>query len=295
MQLVVLGALLVLAPRADAGCGCDKPPPPIAAIRPFVTWSGGTVTLFDTRLEPGKTYRVFFDSIIDRWEGWSSGVAELQPDLADGRVRAQMRVVVPRLGFGPQRVQVWDGDALLYELDPSQLTVTWTPIPLHDFMDSISTDQYRAGVGMDGTVYIAVDVSQVAGATSFRGAAIGFPLDFTSDGVSMYNDQGFLMQNLPEAEEGVLFDIAPRKRLTSATFSYWRHQFYTYNEEHRALEDRQLDPTANWHADGTYHVDHDLIVIAIRGTLTNGTMPKPGGTPEFKLQIDSTPAETVAQ
>lgn len=292
VQFALVGALLLVAARADAGCGCDKPPPPIAAIRPFVTWSGGTVTLFDGRLVPGTSYRVFFDSVVDRWEGWTDGVAELQRDLADGRMRAQLKVVVPQLGLGPQRVQVWNGDVLLYELDPSLLTITGTPIPLSDIQQTIAPDQYRGGVGTDGTVYIALDLSGVVNATSFRGAAVGYPLDFGSGDITMYNDQGFLMQNLPEAQEGVLFDITPRKRLTSATLSYWRHEFQTYNDQHRELQDRQLDASGNWHADGSYHVDHDLIVVAIHGTM-NGKTPKPGKTPGFKLQIDSTPAAAV--
>jgi len=293
LALVAGGALLLSPPPSDAGCGCDKPPPPIAAVRPFVTWEGGTITLFDARLVPGTAYRVHFDSTEDRWEGWTDGVGTLAPDLADGQLRPQLRVVVPRLGYGPQRVRVWQGDALLYELPPSELTYTAPPIPLVDTVGELSADEYRAGVGTDGTVYIAVDVSDVVGATSFKGQAVGYPLEFTHHDVTMYNAQGFLMQDLPEAEEGVLFDITPRKRLTSAALHYWRHQFATYNAEHRDRVDRQLDPTGTWHADGSYHVDHDRIVVAIRGTL-NGNTPRPGGTPEFRLSVESTPADAVA-
>jgi hypothetical protein len=266
----------------------------MAAIRPFVTWTGGAVTLFDARLVPGMSYRVHFDSVIDRWEGWADGVAAVHPDLADGQPRPQLRVVTPRLGYGPQRVSVWQGATMLYELDPSQLTLTSEPIPLQDTARELSNDRYRAGVGTDGTVYIAVDVSAVADATSFRGSAVGLPLSFTHHDITMYNAQGFLMQSLPEAEEGVLFDITPRKRMTSSALHYWRHQFRTYNAEHRDLQDRQLDPTGNWHADGSYHVDHDRIVIAIRGTMPNGNAPQPGGTAEFRLEVASTPAAAVA-
>jgi hypothetical protein len=293
LQVAACAAVLLVASNADAGCGCDKPPPPLAAIRPFVTWSGGTVTLFDARLVPGTAYRVGFDSVTDRWQGWADGVAEMQPDLADGQLRAQLRVVVPRLGYGPQRVRVSQGSVMLYELDPSQLTVTAPPIALRDTAEASSTDQYRAGVGTDGTVYIAVDVTNVADATSFRGAAVGFPLSFTHHDITMYNAQGFLMQSLPEAQEGVLFEVTARKRQTSSSFSYWRHEFQTYNAEHRSRQDRQLDATGNWHADGSYHVDHDHIVIAIHGTMPNGQAPQPGGTPEFRLSVESTPAPIV--
>jgi len=53
---------------------------------------------------------------------------------------------------------------------------------------------------------------------------------------------------------------------------------------------RNTDNEPNWHADGTRHVNHDLIVVAIRGKLADGTTPVPGATPPFELVVTSTPA-----
>lgn len=53
---------------------------------------------------------------------------------------------------------------------------------------------------------------------------------------------------------------------------------------------RNTDNEPNWHADGTRHVNHDLIVVAIRSKLADGTTPVPGATPPFQLVITSTPA-----
>ena len=50
-------ALLALgAPPADAGCGCSKPPPPRAAVRPFVGNADQKIVLFSDLLSPGAAY-----------------------------------------------------------------------------------------------------------------------------------------------------------------------------------------------------------------------------------------------
>src|SRR5262249_41626929 len=45
-------------PPAIAGCGCDKPAPPRATIRPFVAAPSQSITLFNSSLEDGATYDV---------------------------------------------------------------------------------------------------------------------------------------------------------------------------------------------------------------------------------------------
>ena len=88
----------------------------------------------------------------------------------------------------------------------TQLTITAAPIQLHDFSETAAWAEYRAGVGSDGTMYIPVDVSQVSDATTFTGAANGFPLSFTPQSVVMYNMQGFMMQLMDPTVPG-LFQI----------------------------------------------------------------------------------------
>src|SRR5205823_3919687 len=109
-----------------------------------------------------------------------------------------------------------------------------------------------------------VDVTGVSAATTFTGLALGFPLAFGSSNVAMYNDQGFLMQLLDPNVPG-LFQIAAGDALTSTALTYWRHEFETYKQAHRQLDAFNTDDDPNWHADGTPHVNHNLIVVAIRG------------------------------
>jgi len=283
----VIAALgLAAATAAEAGCGCQKPPPPRAAVRPFVGHVDQMITLFDDRLAPGQRYDVRFVSTVDGSSDSSRGKALPKRDFADGQVRTQLRVSVGDVSFGPCTIIVSSNGTELYRLGDDQFTVTAPPIALHDFSENLVRDNYRAGVGADGTVYIPVDVNEVSQATTFVGMADGFPLHFEAQSVAMYNEQGFLMQLLDPTVPG-LFQIDGGVGTASDMLSYWRHEFVTYKAEHRKVDARRTDSDPDWHADGSYHVDHNHIVVAISGTLADGSRPAPGSTPPFKLVVSS--------
>ena len=292
---VVLAAAAIALTRpvpATAGCGCAKPPPARAAIRPFVGYVDQTATLFDERLVPGETYDVQFLSTVDGGTDWSRGKAQSRRDLADGEMRSQLRVRVGDVALGPCRVSVWRGGRELYALGDDEFTVTSGPVALHDFKEAVTRDSYQAGVGKDGTVYLAVDVGRVSDATTFTGAADGFPLHFGATSVAIYNEQGFLMQLLDPSAPG-LFRIRSGATMGSDALDYWRHEFRSYKEEHRKVDARRTDGDADWHVDGSYHVDHDHLVVAIAGTLAGGSRPTPGATPPFRLVVTSTPSPAL--
>jgi hypothetical protein len=47
-----------------------------------------------------------------------------------------------------------------------------------------------------------------------------------------------------------------------------------------------VDPTdGNWHLDGTRHVDHDHLILAISGKVNGLAAPAPGATPVFNLMV----------
>jgi hypothetical protein len=119
--------------------------------------------------------------------------------------------------------------------------------------------------------------------------AEGFRLAYGPGNVAMYNDQGFLMQLLDPTAVQSLFQIVPGDLTTSDVLAYWRHEFETYKAAHRRNDNLDTDDDPDWHADGTYHVDHDHIVVAIRG-MVDGLTPTPGSTPEFELAVVSTPS-----
>jgi len=240
--LTILGlALAALQPTgAEAGCGCDKPPPPRAVIRPFVAHVDQMLTVFDDRVVPGAHYDVLFES-TDGSADWSRGKGVALRDFADGQVRPQVKVRVGDVGMGPCRVTVYQQGAPLLQVGGDQFTVAGRPVVLHDFRQNLVLSTYRAGVGSDGTVYI---------------------------------------------------QITAGSGLTSSTFGYWRHEFRTYKAAHRQIDAWSPDDSdPNWHANGTYHVDHDHLVIAIRGTLPDGSTPAPGVTAPFRLVIGSVGGE----
>jgi len=275
---------LLLAPAAQAGCGCDKPAPPRAALRPFVASASQTVTLFDEALETGTTYDVAFESRAGDVQ-WVRGTVTREPDIADGQPRNHLRVTLPDLSLGPCAVAVWRDGARRFQVAADDFTVAAQPIALHDVTETVDRE-YRAAVGADGTVYIPVDVSAVSDATRFSGTALGMPLQYQASNVAMYNDQGYLMQLL-DPKSPKLFDLRGGDFDQSTSLSYWRHEFATYKADEAGTAHARHDAAGEWHADGTRHVDHDHIVVALRGTLEDGSTPAPGATPPFDLVIAS--------
>ena len=290
LTTVAAVGVLALARPADAGCGCDKPPPPRAAIRPFVAHENQTVDLFDPVLVAGEKYDVLFRGADGSFD-WSLGRAEMARDFADGAERPQLRVTLGRVSLGPCAVSVFHGDTEILALPDDQFTVAGRPVALHDMQETITRAAYRAAVARDGTVFIPLDVSGVTDATSFVGQAIGFPLLFGAESIMIYNEQGFLMQLLDPTKAG-LFSIEVGAASDSTVLDYWRHEFRTYKQQHRQVDGlRTTGSVPDWHADGSYHVDHDHLVIAVRGTFADGSFPAAGATPPFTLSLRSVPAE----
>jgi hypothetical protein len=290
LTVAALAGLLAMQSPAEAGCGCDKPAPARAAVRPFVGHLGERITLFSSKFVEGETYKVEFASVDAGVSDWSAGKARLKRDLADAEPRVQLTVAVPDVPFGPVRITAVNRAGVVMQLPDSAFTVTADPIPLHDFAESITRPGFQAGISRDGTLYIPVDVTDVRNATSFVAQGLGFELAFGPDDVTMYNEQGFLMQRL-DPEDPSLFHIAGGADGNSTALAYWRHEFRTYQQEHRRVRDRYLSDDPAWHEDGTRHVDHDHIVVAIHGTLPDGSGPVPGSTPPFTLVLTSTPDE----
>jgi len=294
VALLALGAFVLPAP-VDAGCGCSKPPPPRAAVRPFVGYADQKIILFSDLLVPNTGYWVQFTATADGSTDWSRGKAALRRDFADGQARVQMRVPVGNVALGPCSITVWaDRTTPLYTLGDDQFTLTSKPLVVHDFAETVTEDGYQAGVGKDGTVYIPVDVSSVSDGTIFTGMANGFPLSFEARSVAMYNQQGFLMQLMDPTSPG-LFRITRGGDTTSDALTYWRHEFRTYKQDHRRNDVHRTDDDPDWHADGTPHIDHDRIVVAISGMLMSGSRPAPGATPPFELVVQSVPSEAPLQ
>ena len=100
----LIACLMVSYPLpALAGCGCDKPPPPLASIRPAFASPGDVVTLFAPGIEEGRPYTAIFTK--QGATALASGVATIKRDFADGAMKPQLSIAVPDLPPGP--IQVW--------------------------------------------------------------------------------------------------------------------------------------------------------------------------------------------
>lgn len=297
VTLSSLFAVVTLYSQAHAACGCDKPAPPPAAIRPFAAYAGQNITLWEHGIKPRKQYKVVFTSRAGTSD-WTLENSALQKDFYDRVKKPGVRTQLPGLPLGPCTVSVYDAktDALVFSLPDDQLTVTSSPVVLRDVKTTLTRDNFQAGVGADGTIYIAIDTSQVTDATTFTGVAQGYPLTFDPSNVAVFNSQGFEMvfltlnQTTPGLDPAGWFRISPGTTASSAALSYWRHDFHQYTSDHLKVAHLKRSTDGEWHADGTPHVDNNGMVITIAGRLPNGSRPKPGSTAPFTLIVSSTPA-----
>jgi hypothetical protein len=284
--VVALAAAFLLPSAADAGCGCAKPPPPPASVRPAQTYSGAPVTIFSEQLVAGQSYRVIFASGVSDALATVDATAVAKRDLADGVMKPQLVVALPNLPLGPVRIEVSDAAGnLMLAMGDESFTAVSMPVLIPESL-GVSVDQQRAAVGRDGTVYLSFDLSGVLAARTIDISAQGLPLRFGTEDVLISNTQGFLMQTLMNPIPGwITFAASDKNGRNSDTLRYFRHEFETYYLAHGERSVHAVDPTdSSWHMDGTRHVDHDHLVVAIAGDL-NGAMPVPGATQAFRLQV----------
>jgi hypothetical protein len=83
---------------------------------------------------------------------------------------------------------------------------------------------------------------------------------------------------------GMFVFPASNGQADSDTLHYSRHEFSTYFLQHQERQPHAVDSTdRNWHLDGSRHVDHDHLILAIMGSMNDGSLPRPGATPAFDL------------
>jgi hypothetical protein len=297
--LALLAAMLAgaAAPRgAQGGCGCDKPPPPPAQVRPAVAYAGAPVALFSSAFQVGAAYTVTFTSGITGDTASVDATVVSLRDLADGQYKPQLVLPLPVMPLGPASISVSrvGRHAVDLAIDDSAFTVAPTPIALPSQYGSWHYPNFQAAVGRDGVTYIALDATAITLPMVFEARAAGYPLRFDAGDVVFRNVQGFLMQMLmqgaPDATQpvpGMFVFPAANPDADSDVLHYSRHEFTTYFLQHVERQPHAVDPTdGNWHLDGSRHVDHNHLILAIMGTV-NGAAPAAGATPPFDLAVDT--------
>lgn len=310
LQLLLLVVLLSVYSlvghpmRIEAGCGCDKPPPPLATVRPHVTYTGAEVALFHPSLHSGRAYTVVFTSGITGESVSVAVTAVWRRDLTDGQYKPQISVPLPDLPLGPTSISVSEAEqpgALLFIPD-NDFTVAPLPLQIPAKPGRYQADHFEAAVSRSGVVYFSLDMTDVSAPMVFRVRANGYPLRFNSQDVMLYNSQGYLMQLLDGNIPGLSSLEPADKDDESNILQYSRHEFKSFYLQHQERQLHTLDPTdPNWHGDGSPHIDHDHLLVAITGYLpgngngkkketTNAEFPRapsPGVTPEFKIKFET--------
>ena len=125
--IAIVAVLVVgLARNAAAGCGCQKPPPPVAEVRPNVTYAGAPVTLFSASLVEGEDYDVTFTSSATGEDTTVSARVVNRRDLGDGVFKNQLVVPVPELSCCPSGPTAWTRLPRLTTWSPRASTVATT-------------------------------------------------------------------------------------------------------------------------------------------------------------------------
>lgn len=272
-----------------AGCGCDKAPPAPAQVHPHATYAGQEVTIFDAHLHDGQGYLVTFTSGSTGDSVMVEALATTRRDLADGLAKPQLSIPLPPLPLGPTSLSVRGaGDSQPFLVaDDTALTVVPQPIALSTAVGEQVLPNFQAAVGRDGTVYVSLDLTDTTLPRTFHAQALGYPLRFTQHDVVFYNTQGFVMQLLAEDMPG-LYAIDAASGVDSDVLQYSRHEFNTYFLQHDERQAHSVDASdANWHVDGTPHIDHNHLIVAIAGILDDGSLPVPGATPAFGLTLNT--------
>ena len=243
--------LLVNLNRALAGCGCDTPVPPPGKVIPFVAYTGVPIRLYSDLFKAGSSYMVWF------------GTAGTQVSAAlDRQGKKRIKLLLPGgLPLGPNSIRVTakDGSVVLSVLS-SEFTVASAPLTLPG-KGIFGYPNQTLAVGADGTLYIPLNIPGVSDPLAIKGWMKSHPMNITV--FRVLNVQGHDLE---------LFGLRPIQH-TAATTSdiveYDRHSFVVYYQEHADGQLRAVDTTdTDYHANGSNHVDHDRMILAIGGTVS---------------------------
>jgi hypothetical protein len=214
--VVALAAAVLQAAPSEASCGCEKPAPLRAAVRPSFAFAasdvygacdlkqGGCVALFSDQLVDGRTYTVEFRADRDDKVARVKVVARSRRDLADGAWRVQLWTPVPRLKLGPTSIVVTQsssgpggsGGSVVLTIPPTDFTVIAPPVTIPPEGGLVVVDGYRMAVGHDGTAYVALDVTGMLPRVDFVSQGWNLPVHFSKDDVLVFNTQGVVMEAL---------------------------------------------------------------------------------------------------
>jgi hypothetical protein len=282
--------LLAAAPPANAGCGCDHPPPDWSLVMPPFGSPGKPIVLNANGFVfvPGASYKLTITDL--------GGTKHLQ--TVKTWSPASLSFLAPEgLKPGPATIRV-TGNGLDYTY-PSQLFTLLAPAPLVPAAEGVYVaSSFQGAVTADGTLLIPFNLTQVLDATQFAYQLTNLPLTFTPEDVVFFNSDGvdltlFTLSVASEVEhqwgsyygwtveeDTRISDRVFQKKVAvpsalgslSDVLHYWRHEFHTYYEAHLMGGTHEVNATG-FHPDGTFHIDHDHLVLALHGLKRDSKQP----------------------
>lgn len=273
---------------AEAGCGCDKPPPTPAAVIPNVAFSQMPITLFDHSLQEGQQWQVTFQNGSTTTTVPAAVVMKRYiTDPSEKDPKPLLVVPVPNIPPGPTRILAssMEGGASFFVPEGS-FTVIGKPVVVSEQTANYHVKNYTTAVDHDGTLYISVGgLNNVCQAMEFTGSLKKYPLRFAEGDIVIWNPQGFLI-DLLGAGSATHFAIEQKSDKDSNELYYFRHSFEKYCADHQSGGSLVVNPQdPNWHLkDGTPHVDYSIIIFAIAGHFDDGSVPATGSV-SFDLKV----------
>jgi len=281
-------SLLINHPTsAQAGCGCDKPPPAPASVIPNAAFPGMQVTFFEKRLQVGQTWSLKFQH-GSKTVGIAMGTVLSRRNLTDpsgATYTPQLVATLPEMPIGPTRI-IASTSGASFSVPRKSFTVIAKPLMVSEQNTDYTLTPYTTAVGTNRALYMSVGgLDRVCKAMSFRAILTNYP--FRVSQIAIINAQGFFIDALigPTTD---YFQVEPQTGMKSDILHYFRHSFEQYCADHQPGGSKEVDPAdPNWHLDGTPHVDYSTLIFAFSGRLNGRTLPRPGHT--------SSPLEVTTQ
>lgn len=283
LVVALLTAVLLVRSSGWAGCGCDHPAPCPAPVLPAFGSPGDLLVLtgsnFSTR---GSGNSVIFTS------GANSVLVSkrLTSDPTRLKVNVPGDVRWEASCIGPMSIEVRTNAGVAASYSSDFFALLARPLPLREAEGHFVFRNYPMAVDATGVLNVPIDISQIAAATNFAVYVKNLPLEFNQDGVIIYNKQGYNLNLFTLAVSGtekqwgswygakVLKSVSP---YDSTILTYWRHNMYEYRAAHAVGGShyplKELADGSVLHPDGTAHVDHDQLNVAISGSLRDPVDP----------------------
>jgi len=301
--VVVAASVMLAAPSVWAGCGCDHPAPCPAPVLPAFASPGDAVLLTGTGFSTEKPNTVVFGAGKERLtaEAVASDPEHIKLRLPEGerkgkKLQGHAGNRNGKSPVGPAAISVLTPDGQSVNYTEDEFTLLGSPLVLEEGEGQFIFPGVTLAVDTSGVLNVPLDISRVTSATAFAVYLDGLALEFESDDILVYNKQGYNLNLFTLDVDGVEKEWGawyPPKALTtlkagaSNIFTYWRHDFVEYNEAH--APGGQHDPLVEgdnltlFHPDGTVHVDHGQLNVAVSGTVKGRTLP--GGSRTVTVHV----------